>query len=218
MIQLRGHLRPLRLLNFATYLAAHPALPRADGTVPQRMPFLHCIIVTFCTGSSPPCMLYRCRYSRVCFSLAGCAPMGSCVGGGYPPAGEGQKALLLSPAAWHHLSLTSLSLTSSRNSLGRSKPKTPIKFGSRPPILAFCFLSLTLLQPTNELPADPHPLFQNYVINGDAMYCAFFVQCIIVTSCAGTAPVTPQLPMADCFMLAVRDIQTFRRRGRWSGA
>ena len=137
MIQLRGHLRPLLLLNFATYLAAHPALPRADGTVPQRMPFLHCIIVTFCTGSSPPCMLYRCRCSRACFSLAGCAPMGSCVGGDYPPAGEGQKALLLSPAAWHHLSLTSLSLTSSRNSLGRSKPKTPIKFGSRPPILAF---------------------------------------------------------------------------------
>ena len=32
-----------------------------------------------------------------------------------------------------------------------------------------------------------------------------------------TAPVTPHSLMADCFMSAARDIQTFRRRGRWSG-
>ena len=32
-----------------------------------------------------------------------------------------------------------------------------------------------------------------------------------------TAPVTPHSLMADCFTSAARDIQTFRRRGRWSG-
>jgi hypothetical protein len=49
------------------------------------------------------------------------------------------------------------------------------------------------------------------------MYVKPFPQCVFVTSCAGIARDILHSLMDACSMSAARDIQTFRRRGRWSG-